>query len=68
MVTLTISLDQQTGAVQVNGPLHDRVLCYGLLGIAHEILTRQHEQMSESGNGKPVIVVPKLQVVQGPRS
>ncbi len=37
-ITLTITFDTKTSAVTVNGPLNDRLLCYGLLEEARAVV------------------------------
>lgn len=39
-VKLTIALDPSTGQVNVNGPIGDRLLCFGLLEMAKEAIPR----------------------------
>lgn len=36
-ITVTITLESD-GKVNVNGPLGDKVLMYGLLGLAHDLV------------------------------
>ena len=36
-VTLAITR-KADGQVEVTGPIHDRMLCYALLGVAHDII------------------------------
>lgn len=36
-ITLIIRL-QPNGAVEVNGPIQNKILCYGLLGAAHDAI------------------------------
>lgn len=36
-VVITITMSTR-GEININGPLHDKVLCYGLLGIAHDLV------------------------------
>jgi hypothetical protein len=40
-ITLTIVMDE-TGNIQVNGPLTNKVLCYGLLELAKESVSEWH--------------------------
>lgn len=47
MVTLTITLDETTGAVNVTGPLSNKVACYGLLGCARDTI-QQYQAPSSS--------------------
>ena len=35
-VTLAIHLDLGTGGVRVEGPINDRILCYGMLEVARD--------------------------------
>lgn len=37
---LTITYTPKTGAIQLNGPLQDRILCHGMLGIAGQEVER----------------------------
>lgn len=39
MIEMRIEYDEQTGAVTLNGPLDNRLLCYGLLEMAKEIVS-----------------------------
>ena len=55
MVRLVIEFDPRTGDVKVHGPLQNRMLCYGMLEFAREMLGRQGQQPQP---GK--IVVPTL--------
>ena len=41
-ITLTITLDQENGGVSCNGPLQDKVLCYGLLEGAKDAIRGWH--------------------------
>ena len=45
-ITLTIIMDEQ-GRISVNGPIDNKLLAYGLLEVAHEVVydfSRQTEQ------------------------
>ena len=37
-ITLLISLDLATGQVQLQGPLHDKIICYGMLERAKDLV------------------------------
>ena len=37
-IDLTITLDAKTGVVNVAGPIHDRLLCYGMMAEAKMIV------------------------------
>ena len=52
VVTLTITLDQLTGMVNVNGPLQNPLLCYGLLEAAKDSI-RAYVQQNQSPIVKP---------------
>ena len=39
-VALTINFDQTTGAVRVDGPIENRLLCYGMMELAKEAIQR----------------------------
>jgi hypothetical protein len=39
-ITLVIAMDDK-GQVSVTGPLENRMLCYGLLGMAREVIQQQ---------------------------
>ena len=38
VATITITFDMQTGALNVNGPMQDKVLCYGMLELAKDVI------------------------------
>ena len=37
-IELHITFDQQTGNVQVTGPLPNKILCYGMLDMAKDVI------------------------------
>lgn len=43
-IVLTITMDS-AGSVQVNGPINDQILCYGLLEVARQLISKHIEQM-----------------------
>lgn len=45
VATVTITLDD-AGNVAVNGPIDNRLLCYGLLEVAKDTVTKHCEQMN----------------------
>lgn len=47
-IALTITLDQTTGQVNVNGPIDNGLLCYGLLEAAKDAI-RQYAAQKASG-------------------
>lgn len=36
VVTLTVTLDTETGRVETSAPMHNKLLCYGLLEAARQ--------------------------------
>lgn len=38
VIELKISMDNQTGAVNVNGPIHNKILCLGMLELAKQAI------------------------------
>lgn len=62
VITLTITLDA-TGNVNVNGPVHDLILCYGLLGRAHDAIKDWNDKQRASGL---VLVPPGTKLRQSP--
>lgn len=54
MVELLISMDPQTGAVQLQGPLDNAVLCLGLLDMARDLVHERRKQAPE----RPRLVLP----------
>jgi hypothetical protein len=55
VATMTITLDEN-GKVNLEGPLNNRLLCYGMLGVAQQILTEQAMKQS----GANLMVVPPM--------
>ena len=53
VMTLTIIFDPATQQLKMEGPTENRILCYGMLGMAREILTglglKSHQQTPASG-------------------
>lgn len=42
MIQLTITLDEKTGQLQVSGPIENRMLCYGMMDLAKDVIREQH--------------------------
>ncbi len=40
--TLIIEFDQQTMELKVDGPIHNRMLCYGMLKLAEKAVDEHH--------------------------
>lgn len=47
-VQLTITIDPTTGAVNVNGPIGNKMFCYGLLEMAREAIADHNKQPASS--------------------
>jgi len=47
------------GKVEVNGPLHDKILCYGLLEIAKDVVKSYNIQSKIMTT--PIMLHPKIQ-------
>lgn len=45
---LVIRLDPQTGNITVKGPVHDRILCLGLLELAKEAIALSAAKQNKS--------------------
>ena len=46
-VKLVISFDPATGQVNVNGPINDKLFCFGLLELAKEAVTKYCTQQAK---------------------
>lgn len=46
-VRLVLEFDQATGKFQMNGPVHNQVLCYGMLGLASETVAKANAAAPE---------------------
>ena len=55
---LTITLSPN-GRVDVNGPIDNAMLCYGLLEVAKDVIRMHVQKKSESGIVIPRIVMPR---------
>ena len=55
MIQITITLDE-AGQVQVSGPINDKILCLGLLDLAHNVILNR-PAVQESKIVKPNIHV-----------
>lgn len=54
---MAISFDSLTGEVRVDGPIHDKIFCFGVLKIAEMIVQNYKQDNAES----PRLVVPEMQ-------
>ena len=52
-MTLSITFDPMTNQVSMSGPTDNRILCYGMLGMAQEMLAgiglKSHQQTPANG-------------------
>ena len=56
-IQLVITLDPRTNAINVSGPIDNKVLSYGLLAIAHDII---HEHNTKIEDGRRIVPVSLL--------
>lgn len=47
------------GHVTVNGPIHDRVLCYGLMAVAHDSIKDYNEQLKQQAQTRVLTPSPE---------
>ncbi len=59
LIELRIQFNPQTGEVSATGPLNDRILCYGMLEEAKQII--QKHNTGPGGNGGK-IVIPQMRI------
>lgn len=59
MIQMTIQFNEQTGAINVNGPIANKVLCYGILEIAKQAIADFKPNDSKIALVNPPILVPK---------
>lgn len=53
MIQLSIQYDEKTGRIDLTGPIKNKILCYGLLGLAHDTLasfTPEKEKLIKIAN------------------
>jgi hypothetical protein len=58
VIEFVIQLNPETGQIQVRGPLTDRMLCYGMLAMAQEIIAKQAAEVKPGPAS--TLVVPTL--------
>lgn len=58
LIELSIKMDPRTNQIGLNGPLDNKVLCYGLLMMAHDILIEHHRKLAEGNRITPVTLIP----------
>jgi len=56
-LTLTIVFNTDTGKIGVNGPIQDKVGCFGVLEVAKDAI-REYHRAQEENRVQPVSVVP----------
>lgn len=59
MVELKLILDPKTGQLQVFGPVHDKILCYGMLALAQDAI---RDCNSKSPEQRPNILLARGQL------
>lgn len=52
-ISLTITLNQATGQVHVSGPIDNKLVCYGMLAVAHDVIAQRSATPTN-------LVVPRL--------
>jgi hypothetical protein len=57
MIRITIELDPRNGKLTVNGPIHDKVLMYGALRLAEDVV-REYEHNEAMRRVLPVAAMP----------
>ena len=58
MPDVTIKIMLSNGQIKVEGPIHDKVLCYGLLELAKESIQDWNKQQKLTN-----IVIPSINIV-----
>lgn len=59
MIQLVIQLNEQTGAINVNGPITNKILCYGILKMAEQAIAEFKPGEGKIALVNPPILVPK---------
>jgi len=52
-IVLTLDFDPATQQIMVNGPIQNRMLCYGLLKMAEKAIDECHLQQQRKGIQRP---------------
>jgi hypothetical protein len=60
-LVLSITLDQGTGAVQVNGPIQNPMLCMGMLEMAKQAI---HDFAKEQARGQRIIPASSMPLIR----
>ena len=60
-IQIVVTFDNETGQCQVSGPINDKILIYGLLGMAKEIVSKQEVKRSS-------LVLPEGNVLPTPHA
>ena len=58
MMQLIITMDPRTNNINVSGPIDNKVLSYGLLAIAHDIIHEHNKKLEEGRRIMPVSLLP----------
>lgn len=59
-ITLTIQFDQMTGAIGVNGPIQNPVICYGMLELARQAVQNYAQEQAKERRILPANVMPMV--------
>jgi hypothetical protein len=54
MIELHITFDERTGNVNVNGPLHNKGLCYLMLECTRDVIKDYIDEACKVGENQPV--------------
>lgn len=57
-IQLVISMDPRTNQINVSGPIDNKVLSYGLLAIAHDVIHEHNRALEENRRIMPVSLMP----------
>lgn len=60
MITLAITFDPQTGRTKIDGPIHDKLLCYGLLEVGRQMIQTYNPRAAKDG------IIPAKMPIIGP--
>jgi hypothetical protein len=60
-LVLTITLDQLTGAVQVNGPIQNPMICMGMMEMAKQAI---HDFAKEQAKGQRIVPAAAMPMIR----
>jgi hypothetical protein len=61
VLVLTITLDQATGAVQVNGPIQNPMVCMGMMEMAKQAI---HDFAKEAAKGQRIVPASSMPLIR----